>query len=225
MRKALLLVLVGVLLVSGCLCCGVNLPFGSGGSDEGNVDEESGEETSTDDGATVTDDSGESSDTSMDEGATDEGTTDTTEPEVESTTTTIAEEGGSSEVTSTTQPAVTTTIGSSYSPTYDCVKNAGYNPDAVIFGYSKNCGSNTQFMTGASMASKNTGVTIVKVNIGGYLDANKLKMLECFFGKYSEANKNVFAECPRLLCPKTGRYETMSGLMSSTPTSQFCGFA
>jgi hypothetical protein len=217
--KALTLLLAGLLAVSGCLCCGGELPdlTGSGGGED-DVEEcpppymEHGTGCCLDGNYNgVCDD--------------DESTIETTIPTppplpAQATTTTL-------KATTTTQPRTpTTTVTTTTAPpttlksTYQCVKNAGYNPDHFFYLYSQGCGS--KYTDEARTASSRKGVDITVVNIGS-LEDKEIKMMECFYGTYADSTKYTFGLCPRLLCPKTGEVEDVDG--RRPVMSQMNGFA
>lgn len=67
---------------------------------------------------------------------------------------------------------------------------------------------------------------MTKVDIG-ILTEDELgltALMECFYGQYSEGNP-VFGECPKLLCPRTGEMQVLTGRASMTVLSQMTGFA
>ena len=221
--------ILSVLLMSGCICCGgLSLDSITGkktsSEDEGGgvsctspyiqvgteccLDDDSNgicdsEETVYEDDQSQ----GETTPTTIEEDSVDEVTTTT---QLESTETTI-------------QQVTITTISSVKSSSYACVREAGYDPDKVIFVYSQRCGSG--FVSDASMASIKTGIDIQPVNIGDYAtDEKKLKLQECFYGTYSSTNQE-FGSCPRLFCPKNGKYYTLTGKGSLSVSSQMTGFA
>jgi cytoskeletal protein RodZ len=221
-------ILAVLLMFSGCICCG-----GKDISDfmpgKKTSQDDSVEDVSQDEGAGE-DVSNQGDNTPADEGNQDETVT-TTQPEeivdmgAEETATTL--ESGTEEATTTqpqdtatTQPAVTTTLKTN-SKTAACVVAAGYNADHVIFGYSQNCGA--KFVSTASQVSITGAVDIDAINIGGFIDDNKIKMLECYYGPYSETN-TLFRQCPVLLCPKTGEVKIL-GLQGGNVQSQMSGFA
>ena len=99
---------------------------------------------------------------------------------------------------------------------------AGFDPNAVLYGYSPDCGS--KFVADASMVSIRTGVDIKPMNIATSSEDKAIKALECFFGPYSSSNVE-FKSCPMLLCPKTGQTKILSGTASASVSSQMSGFA
>ena len=125
----------------------------------------------------------------------------------------------------TTFSAPTTTTPGAYAPTYQCVKDAWSQQaaDGVLYFYSSpRCGS--QFIPKASTAQGRTGVFFTKIQIEGDLDDRTWAIMECFYGEYSESNKE-FGKCPRLLCPKTGEIKDLRDISSSSVLSQMTGFA
>jgi len=216
MRKAAVLALV--LLASGCLCCG-GLPIGKS-SPEG-VQCESpyiqvGGGCCIDTDGNGVCDRDEEQPTDSTQASRTESTVATT-PTVQITATTAPQASDTTlAVSPTTLPALQN------SAVFNCVQAAGFDPNKVIFAYSRDCGS--KFVSDASMVSIRTGVDIVPMNIGGQLDEKTLKVLECFYGIYSSGNPE-FGSCPRLLCPKTGQYKTLSGVSSASVASQMTGFA
>jgi len=210
--KGAVILLGVVLLVSGCLCCG-GTDFGGLTSNGSQTCEapyiQVGDSCCLDnDGNGICDDE-ETTDTTL--SADDTLVTETTE----TTETTLPDEVD----TDTTESPTTTVQSTSYASTYECVRAAGYDPNKVIFGYSQRCGSN--FVSTASTVSGRGNVDILPVNIGGMLEDKKVKMLECFYGK----NSAEMGACPRLLCPKSGRYQTLTGTAASSVSSQMSGFA
>jgi len=212
-----IVVLVGVLLFSGCICCGGELPDFSeltGDTDDDGEDCPSpyiayGTGCCLDaNGNSVCDNDEPMDDTTipMPPALPDEATSTT----MQSTTT--------SQAPTTTMAATTTTLKS----TYECVRNAGYEPDSVLYLYSTRCGDN--FLSTASTVEHRTGVDFTKLKIGGYIDESKIKVMECFYGGYSEGNP-LFGECPKLLCPRTGETKILTGRSSATVLSQMTGFA
>jgi hypothetical protein len=243
MMKRLFL-LAAILFVSGCICCGganpTDLISGKKTTDDGGTPEgetscsvpyiQSGSECCLDDNSNNVCDSEEASADAGNGGdevtdTTQPETTDTTQPEVtESTETTLAS-GGQDNPTTTLAPtgsSVTTTQPTATSASYNCVKNAGFDPDKVYFGYSPNCGA--KLKAEASTAAIRTGVDIASINIAVSSADPVMKLLECFYGPYSPDNP-VFGECPKLFCPKTGSQQTLSGTISTSALSQMSGFA
>jgi hypothetical protein len=215
-----------VLIMSGCICCGGKDPMSFLGKDKTTPEDDTG----------MTDGGEETTDTT--EPSYDETTETTLESETETTETTETTEATdttiySEETTETTQVQATTTTAAAQGGTkttnavtnsavYECVRAAGYNPDHVVYGYSQGCGD--RYVSTASTVSIQKGVRIDAIKIGGTLDQGKLKMLECFYGPYSDANAQ-FSQCPVLLCPKSGEVKLLSGVSGMSIQSQMSGFA
>jgi hypothetical protein len=227
MMKRLLALMAVVMLVSGCICCGgkdisdimpgkktTDDSGGDDGSETGGSDDQNDDET--DDSGGGIDYSGESDN----QGETE--TTQTTLPQQDVTQTTLAQDEAT--LTTATQPSVTasTQPPGRTAATYQCVSGLGMDPNLVYYAYSPNCGS--KFLSDASMISIRTGVDIKPINIAVSTEEPAIKLLECFFGPYSDGNPN-FKSCPQLLCPKTGQQKILSGLGQSTVSSQMSGFA
>jgi len=146
---------------------------------------------------------------------------------IEVTTTTLGEDISTETTLAPTttlgQAASTTTLKAAVKSTYGCVQDAGYDPDEVIFVYSTRCGND---LTATAMhAASFTGVGFQMVDISKTYsppDDKRVKLLECFYGGYYEGN-GEFTSCPRLLCPKTGKIETVDG--KHVPYEQMKGFA
>ena len=126
----------------------------------------------------------------------------------------------------TTAAVITTStsIAPSYAPAYECVKKLGGKEvaDGIFFIYSTNCGD--KFISTASTVEGRTGVEVTKMKIGGYMDDEKINVLECFYGQHYDGHPE-FGKCPRLLCPKSGEVKTLSGMGSANVLSQMTGFA
>jgi hypothetical protein len=110
--------------------------------------------------------------------------------------------------TSSTSSSTSVESTTSLNPFYNCVKNAGYNPDKFIYVYSGECGN--QFVSTAESASTSKGVGLIKLHIG-VLSDKEIGVLECFYGEYTPTSAANFGFCPRLLCPKTGEVENVDG--------------
>ena len=205
-------ILAVVLMFSGCICCG--------GKDFSDF---TGKKTTDDTGAEdVSAGDGTPQDVSnADQGIQDETAT-TTLPEETATTLEQATVTTLAQGTATTQPATATTAPRPKSAVYDCVKAAGFDPDKVYFGYSPDCGM--KFKSDASMVSIRSGVDITPFNLAIRTDEPGMRMLECFYGTYSQSNP-AFGQCPMLFCPKTGEYKILSGQTSASVSSQMSGFA
>jgi hypothetical protein len=132
------------------------------------------------------------------------------------------QDGGQATTTVTAASQQTTTTVKVNAAVYGCVKNAGFDPNKVYYGYSPECGA--KYKSDASMVSIRTGVDIQPVNIAVSTDSPVIKLLECFYGPYSVSNPE-FGSCPRLLCPKTQDVKTLSGTSSASVSSQMSGFA
>jgi hypothetical protein len=250
-RLALLAV---ILLVSGCICCGganpADLISGKKSTDTGSTGAEgtscskpyiqSGGECCMDENDNGVCDMEESGQQGPGGG---DMVTDTTQPEElggATETTLIEESGDSTGATDTTlasadddNPTITlTSVGQSATTTastvktnsaiYNCVRSAGFDPEKVYYGYSPSCGA--KFKSDASTSSVRTGIDITPVNIAVMSDDPVMKLLECFYGPYSETNP-AFGDCPKLFCPKTGSHQTLSGTISTSALSQMSGFA
>jgi len=227
MRK--IAVLTVILLFSGCICCGgksikdlVPGTGDAGGGDESTSEEggqscekpyiQVGSECCLDENDNGVCDS---------EDATNEVTT-TVQGEETATTQKTMTTAGAAETTATvTQGQATTTTRAQTvnSPVYNCVSAAGLDANAIYFAYSQRCGS--EYVAAASQVSITKGVDIKPINIGGFIDDKKVALLECFYGKGSPE----MSGCPRLLCPKTGLYKTLTGRGGSTVRSQMEGFS
>jgi len=215
---------VAIVLSAGCVCCDTSslggLSGGSGADETGGQEDlcespymQVGSECCLDsDSNGICDSEEETTETTLSE------VTETTIPEdvttetAPPTTTTLAQ----AESTTTLKTSTTTMK----STTYQCVKNTGYDPDKVIYAYSSHCGN--EFTSTALHAASNTGVGFQAINIGGFLAEKDKNVLECFYGEYSQSNLE-FTYCPRLLCPKTGYYETMYS--TGNVLSTMMGFA
>ena len=199
--KGLVSLIAAVLVVSGCICCGGGLPD-LGGPDDGE-DEDECPAPYMEYGSGCCLDSDRNGICDSDE----TGIVETTIPSPpslpeESTTTTqgtSATETTQQDVTQATSPPTT------LKATYNCVRNAGYNPDAFIYLYSRNCGS--KYTDNAMTASSRKGVDVEVVDID-MLEEKEIKMMECFYGGYYEGNP-TFGQCPMLLCPKTGEAKVL----------------
>lgn len=111
-------------------------------------------------------------------------------------------------VTTTTEAVVTTSLATTtLKATYGCTDEAGYNPDSFIYVHSDGCGD--RFLSHANAASREKEVSLTKLDID-ILDTKEIKLLECFYGRYYDGNME-FSYCPRLLCPKTGKIESVDG--------------
>jgi hypothetical protein len=82
---------------------------------------------------------------------------------------------------------------------YDCVKFVGYNPDSFVYVYQR--GHGAQWAASAETAAHREGIVVIKVDVG-LLKDREVRLLQCFFGKYSPGEGN-FTASPRLLCPRT----------------------
>lgn len=211
-----------VLFASGCLCCGGTNLGGLTGGSSGDVTGQScespyiqvGDACCLDNNGNGVCDDEETTDTTL--ASDDTQATETTETTVPDYVT------GTSEPAATTLAPTTTILSKAgYASTYECVRNQGFDPDKVIFGYSQRCGSN--FISTASTVSMRTGVDIKPMNLAARTDDPAIKVLECFFGAYSQSNPN-FSNCPQLLCPKTGETRVLNQ-MSGAIDSQMSSFA
>ncbi|MFH1055112.1 MAG: hypothetical protein V1744_03335 [Candidatus Altiarchaeota archaeon] len=219
--RRLVLVLATVLVMSGCICCGGADPssFLSGLGSEESEEEVACDTPYIQNGQDCCLDQDESGICDSDEG---EETPETTEPESEEEVTETTETTETT-IVSTTLSSPTTTVAASTSPTYECVRNAGYNPDTWFYLYSKSgrgCGDN--FVSTARTAASRKGVDVTFVDIT-ILEDNEIRMLECFYGTYSQSNTK-FQDCPMMLCPKTNSQESLSGISSMSVLSQMTGF-
>ncbi|MBD3388642.1 MAG: hypothetical protein GF416_06200 [Candidatus Altiarchaeales archaeon] len=208
-----ILALAGMMLLSGCICCG-----GLGGGDTVECDPpymEYGTGCCLDANGNSVCDGDETVDTTVPSPPT--LPPETLPPSTNPPQTTIA-------TTSSTQPTeltvpLATMPPSTLKATYNCVKNAGYNPDHFFFLYSRGCGS--KYTDEARTASYQKGVDVTLVDIG-MLEPEEIQMMECFYGTYTEGNP-TFGECPKLLCPKTGAVEVVTG--RPAVLTQMRGFA
>lgn len=89
---------------------------------------------------------------------------------------------------------------------YDCVRFLGHNPDDVVYAYQNGRGGSrgrgTVSLRVAETAARRKGVGVIRVNVG-LLSDRVIRILQCFYGKYSVEYKE-FKKNPRLLCPRTG---------------------
>lgn len=107
----------------------------------------------------------------------------------------------------TTTEAPTTTTTTLHSA-YECVQAAGYDKDSFILVYSPGCGgSSVESAAEAASAQKGVGLTKIDISV---LSPREINALECFLGMYYEGNAN-FMMCPRIMCPKTGKVEEVTG--------------
>jgi hypothetical protein len=145
------------------------------------------------------------------------------------TTTTSTSTSTTESSTTSTIPETTTTSMSSTSlssevgmDTSDCVANMGFNKDSVYYSYTRGCGS--KYMNDVSAASRQTGIDIEAINVQATSGNNNFNLLECFYGKFDENNRE-FKVCPRLLCPRTGKYLTLESTATGSIQSQMILFA
>jgi hypothetical protein len=89
----------------------------------------------------------------------------------------------------------------------ECLENAGYDPDRVIYLYTNTCGADEK--SSIRITGLRKGVRIWYLD-AGILTEEEKNVLKCFYGPYSKTNKN-YKICPRLLCPKTGGYMDVGG--------------
>jgi len=206
-----LFLLSAVVLASGCLCCGGGLDLkGIPGLGEENTSEGGGQEECAapyiqvgteccldDDGNGVCDsEEGTGQGFAGEQGG--EETTETTVPEEGQTETTVVSTNGP------------TTTSSQVSQQYECVRNAGYNPDQVLYLYSKTgrgCGNDANTINAIRTAASREGVEVKYMDIT-ILDESEIMVLECFYGAYSQSNLE-YTYCPRLLCPMNGDIKTI----------------
>lgn len=234
MRLPFLPILVSAVLASsGCMCCGTDL---SGMLNNGGVETPAGEgqteacespyiqvgsECCLDyDGNGVCDSDEATGETAGEETV--------TTAAAEETATTLAEETttlAEAEATTTTAAALraTATTQRTNGVIYNCVKAAGYDPDWAIYLYSKStgrgCGSDAKTIYDIRTAASRSGVE-VKFNDISYLDDGEIRMMECFFGPYSQGNLD-FTYCPRLMCPRTGDSTILKGGLVVSDASGF----
>jgi hypothetical protein len=126
----------------------------------------------------------------------------------------------SSSQTSTTQ-TTTPQQNPSGSAVVECTRKLGFDPDSAYYAYRRGCGSN--YVSDASIASRQAGIDVIQLNVQASSNDTYIKVLECFYGAYSDDNKE-FKFCPRILCPRTGEYQTLGGSVSSSVQSQLIGF-
>jgi len=235
MRLPILAILItAVITSSGCMCCGTDLTgiLKNGGGETTTEEDQTeacespyiqvGSECCLDDDGNGVCDSDETSDATAAGEETDTTTaTEETATTLEEETTTLAE----AKATTTTAAAAgaTTTTQRTNSIIYNCVKAAGYNPDWAIYLYSKStgrgCGSDAKTITDIKTAASRSGVE-VKFNDITYLDDGEIRMMECFFGRYTQDNLD-FTYCPRLMCPKTGDTTIVKGGLVVSEASGF----
>lgn len=106
-----------------------------------------------------------------------------------------------STTSSTTESSTSTTITPLNESVSDCVRNAGYDPEGMIFMYRNGCGR--KMTSRVKVAAHNSGVNIVGVDIG-LLKGGEIDVLECFLGEYLEVHPE-FNRCPQLVCERNGK--------------------
>ncbi len=207
-----------ILLFSGCICCG--------GADLSGITSKLGGEGKSDGGCSppyIAFGTGCCLDYNANSICDSDETTQETQPTrtwqddaAEGTTTTRNVQTTAADIT---LKPTTTTAPSMKAKTYECVRASGYDPDSVIYFYSTRCGDD--YVTTAEMVSVKKGVDFTKVKIGG-LQSEKLNaLMTCFYGGQSPE----WSICPRLLCPSTGKVQTLEGRGTATVRSQMEGFA
>jgi len=217
-----LIILLAVLTLSGCICCGgADIPDmggeSGGGDDEGQCQRpyiQVGEECCLDADDNMICDADEEDEPDQ-----------TATTAKKATTTTAPPTTAAQKSTITAAPKLTTTIQPRFASTYQCVKDIKGQEvaDGVLYFFSTRCGDGKSLAT-ASTAQGRTGVKFYKVKIGGSLDDDTLALMECFYGDYSQGNRE-FSYCPRLLCPRNGKIKDLKGLSTASVMSQMTGFA
>jgi hypothetical protein len=93
--------------------------------------------------------------------------------------------------------------------TYECVEFVGYNPDSMFIVYrpgrSARWGLGSRLARSAKTMGRRKGIQLTRIS-GGLLKEDEIKLLQCFYGKYSRDNREFLAS-PRLLCPRTGKVQ------------------
>ncbi len=229
MRLPLLPILVSAVLASsGCMCCGTDLSgvLNGGAQEAGEGRAEACESPYMQVGSECCLDYDGNGVCDSDEAAADEteGETETTDS-TEETATTLAEETMTLvEADPTTTTGATATTQRTNGVIYNCVKAAGYDPEKVIYLSSKStgkpCGSDAITINSIKTAASRSGVEMTFEDIS-YLEEDEIRMMECFFGRYSEGNLE-FRSCPRLLCPRNGNMVIIDGRRPIVP--QASGF-
>lgn len=85
--------------------------------------------------------------------------------------------------------------------TLECVEEAGYDGDGLVYAYASACGDDYLGLMGRASVKRKVSVAFVDIR---RLTEKQRELLECFYGEYGPDNP-LFLECPRMLCPRNGR--------------------
>ncbi len=94
------------------------------------------------------------------------------------------------------EPTTTTLM-----PTSECVESAGFNPDRMIYAYTRVCGS--KWTEAVTTNTRRVGLPATLINVG-LLKEKEVRLLGCFHEGYVSGDSRYTA-CPMLYCPKNGK--------------------
>ncbi len=85
--------------------------------------------------------------------------------------------------------------------TSECVEEAGYDSDGLVYAYASACGDDYIGMMQKAGVRNDVNVAFIDIR---RLTGRQRRLLECFYGNYSQDNLR-FQHCPKMLCPRNGR--------------------